>query len=38
MAKFANLKDRLNLDSKEFEECHFLIDKYKKLLIAIGNL
>ncbi len=38
MVKFVNLKDKVDLNSKELEECYKLINKYKKLFIAIGNL
>lgn len=38
MAKYANLKGRLNLSSRELEDCYLLINKYKNLLIAVGNL
>ena len=38
MAKYENSKDKLNLSSKELEESYKIINKYKKLFIAIGNL
>jgi len=38
MAKSVNSKDELGLNSKELEEAYKLINKYKKLFIAIGNL
>ncbi len=38
MAKYESLKDKPNLSSKEIEDSYKLINKYKKLFIAIGNL
>ena len=38
MAKLKNLKDEISLSFKELEESYKLINKYKRLFIAVGRL